>query len=229
MTGTGNDIVSLNAVNNFRAKNPRYYSKILSTSEIVLYYQSGFKHLSFENFVWLLWTIKESGYKFLQRINTDLIFSPTKFIVQQLQIPIGYTAESFDVTEIEGRGFDGKSNVVFNSTIKIGDETLFSRSIIHKELIMSIVNVDNNFENVYWGIKLINKSDSHHQSMEVRKFLVSRLQRAFQMDNLFISKSKHGIPFVQTGSKEMAISVSLSHHDHWVAYSFSSERKAVIM
>jgi len=221
MTGTGNDIVSLNAVN-ARATQPRYYSKILSTSEIVLYNEPGFTNLAFENFVWLLWSVKESAYKYFKRIKSDLIFSPTKFIVQHLQMPAEYNIANVEVREMEGRGFDRKNNIVFNSTIKIGSETFYSSSIIHREFIASVVNGDGNFENTYWGIKLINKSDPLYQSFAVREFLIKRLKRLFHLDNPVISKTPEGFPVVQDGINEREVPVSLSHHDCLVAYSFQS-------
>jgi hypothetical protein len=90
-------------------------------------------------------------------------------------------------------------------------------------MIVSVVNGDGNFKNTCWGIKLINNPDSQYQSMAVRKFLVNRLHRLFHMHNLKIGKSPYGFPIVLEGRKKIASSVSLSHHDRLVAYSFQSE------
>lgn len=156
----------------------------------------------------------------------DLIFSPTKFIVQQLQFPHGYTVGNFEATETEGIGFDTMDTKYFVDSIKgaiqLGSVTLYSRSFIYKELIVTIVNGDENFENTCWGIKFINKPDPPSQSKAVRIFLMNRLHQLFQKDNLVISKSPYGFPILLEGSEEMPISISLSHHDHFIAYSFQS-------
>jgi len=222
MNSTGNDIVSLNAINRSRTKQPGFYSKILSASEQLLYNEPEFAAIPFEHFVWLLWSIKESAFKYLQRSNPDLIFSPTKFIVQQLQMPPGYGITNLETTETEGNGFDSRANHV-KGMIKVGTATLYSRSIIYKELISSVVNGNDNFENTSWGIKLISKSHPSFQSTVAREFLVDRLSRLFQMDNCVIGKSSDGFPIVLEGKKELRIPVSLSHHDRLVAYSFQSD------
>ena len=68
MISTGNDIVALGLINKQRTCEPRFYSKILSASEQALYHQSEFTALPFEHYVWLLWSVKESTYKFLKRL-----------------------------------------------------------------------------------------------------------------------------------------------------------------
>jgi phosphopantetheinyl transferase (holo-ACP synthase) len=222
MTSTGNDIVSLNTINIARTKQSRFYSKILSDTEKALYYEAEFAAIPLENFVWLLWSIKESAYKYLQRNKPELIFTPTKFVVTQLQPPFEYNITNFAATETEGTGFD--SEKVFKGIITFGADTLYTRSLMYRELIVSVVNGDENFENTYWGIKLIDNPDPEYQSMAVRAFLINRLHRLFLLDDLTIGKNALGFPIVLNGGKETDIPVSLSHHDHFVAYSFQSAR-----
>ena len=114
--------------------------------------------------------------------------------------------------------------MVLKGIITIESDVLFSRSLVYQELIVSVVNDQSNFKNTWWGIKLIDKPDPQTQSRVVRKFLVDKLQRLFHFDELRIAKSPHGYPLVLNRNKEVGISVSLSHHDHWVAYSFSTAR-----
>ena len=221
MTSAGNDIVSLNAINSNRTKQSWFYSHILSSTEEAIYEKPEIAALPFEYFVWLLWTIKESAYKYLQRIKPDLIFSPTKFIVQELQIPSGFIVTNFEGSKTEDTGFENNSTII-KGIINVGPDTIFSRSIIYKELITSVVNGDENFENICWGIKLINKSDAQYQSTAVRQLLITRLQRLLRNDNLAIGKSPHGFPILLEGGNETTIPVSISHHDRLVAYSFQS-------
>jgi phosphopantetheinyl transferase (holo-ACP synthase) len=219
MISTGNDIISLNAINITRTKQEKFYSKILSPTEKELYNQAEFTAIPFENFVWLLWSIKESAYKYLKRYNPGLIFTPIKFTVKQLLIPSRYALTNFEATQIEGTGFNNIP--ALKGVITIGDDTFYSSSLIYRELIVSVVNDNENFENVCWGVKLIERADQEYQSTGVRGFLVEQLQEVLHLDGLQISKSSGGIPVVLKGNNELPVAVSLSHHDKLIAYSFN--------
>jgi phosphopantetheinyl transferase (holo-ACP synthase) len=218
MISTGNDIVSLNAINITRTKQEKFYSKTLSPTEKELYNQAEFTAIPFENFVWLLWSIKESAYKYLKRNNPNLVFTPVKFIVSQLLIPSWYTLANFEGMQIEGEGF---GNIpALKSVVTFGDDTLYSASLMYRDLIVSVVNWDENFENIYWGVKLIEENDATNQSIEVRKFLIDRLQHILRLDGLVMGKTSGGIPIVLNDNEELAVAVSLSHHERFVGYSF---------
>jgi phosphopantetheinyl transferase (holo-ACP synthase) len=218
MTSTGNDIVSLNAINITRTKQYRFYSKILSTAEKGLYNGPEFATVPFENFVWLLWSIKESAYKYLKRAWPDLVFIPGKFTVKQLLFPAGYTLANFEETEVESAGFDNKG--ALKGIVTFGTNTLYSRSLMYRELIVSVVNDGENFENTCWGIKLIDNPDPEYQATAVRRFLVNRLQGLYPLDELVVGKNTEGTPIVLKKGEELAVVVSLSHHECFVAYSF---------
>jgi phosphopantetheinyl transferase (holo-ACP synthase) len=219
MNSTGNDIVSLNAINISRTRQQRFYSKILAAFESTLYNQHQTK-ITFENFVWLLWSVKESAYKFLQRNNPGLVFSPTRCVVTQLEIPAEYQIIKSITPTLEGIGFDDQP--VFKSIITFGFETLYSRSIIDRDFIFSVVNRDNDFDNTGWGIKRIDNACSDSQSAEVREFLLEKLKNVLPSNNLQIIKNSHGCPILVNG--EINIPISLAHHGNWVAYSYQLER-----
>src|ERR1700740_2467205 len=105
MISAGNDVVSLAAIDITRTNQHKFYSKILSDSEIPLYNEFSLAQIPFEHFVWLLWSIKESAYKFLQRNNPGLIFTPVKFVVNDLQTIFNKRAPAFSHA-IEGIGFE---------------------------------------------------------------------------------------------------------------------------
>jgi phosphopantetheinyl transferase (holo-ACP synthase) len=218
MISTGNDIVALKAINIARTKQFRFYSKIISFAEKELYDQLVADKIPFENFVWLLWSVKESAFKFLQRITSDLVFSPSKIIIKQLVLPVQQLVTRLEGGETEGCGFDDKTS--YKCTIEFGANRLYSRSIISEELIVSVINHEDNFENTCWGLKAINSAAPAHQSKTVRSFLVNRLNGLFPDADLNISKSPSNYPILLNGSEEMAVPVSLAHHDHFVAYSF---------
>jgi phosphopantetheinyl transferase (holo-ACP synthase) len=217
MNSTGNDIVSLNAIDIIRTKQQRFYSKILAASESILYsqYQTD---ITFENFVWLLWSVKESAYKFLQRNKPDLVFSPTRCIISQLEIPAEYQITNSSITILEGTGFDKQP--ALKSVVAFGSEILYSRSIMNADFIFSVVSHDDNFDNTGWGIKRIDNASSNSQSAEVRTFLLEKLKNAFPLHQLQVHKNAHGCPVLVNGTDEMDIRVSLAHHDHWVGYSY---------
>jgi len=220
MTSTGNDIVSLATIDAARTKQYKFYSKIISGAEKALYAEPGFEAIPFELFVWLLWSIKESAYKFLKRIDPELIFTPVKFEVKQINIPAEFKLVDFSLDEAEGTGFDDR--LVLRATLSIGTNTLFSRSLLYNEAIMTVVNDIDSFDEIFWGIKKIRSADHVTQSSEVRRFLLDRLQTVKKMDNLSIAKNEEGVPFLLAGNKEIDIAISLSHHDHIIAYSFQT-------
>src|ERR1700761_9130738 len=121
MTSTGNDIVALKAINIARTKQPNFYSKILSVSEKDLYDQPFSDKIPFENFVWLCWSIKESAYKFLDRIVPDRVFSPTRTIVSSIELPTHLVLSEFD-GQAEGCGFDNKT--AYKGIVSIDDQKL---------------------------------------------------------------------------------------------------------
>jgi phosphopantetheinyl transferase (holo-ACP synthase) len=212
MNSTGNDIVSLNAIDIARTQQPRFYSKILCAAEVTLY-KARPATIPFEHYVWLLWSIKESAYKYLQRDNPHLVFSPTKFAVTQFEIPAINSP-----AQIEGIGFD--EGRVIKSTVTVRSETLYSRSLVNDEFIFSVVNDEDNFENICWGIKSIDNSNPDLQSIEVRRFLMDKLESILPHDDLIITKSEHGCPILRNGNEAINIPVSLAHHNCWIAYSF---------
>jgi phosphopantetheinyl transferase (holo-ACP synthase) len=218
---TGNDIVALQGINRQRTNHFRFYSKILSVSEQSLYYRQGFAEMPFEKFVWLLWSIKESVYKYLKRTMPGLVFSPTKIIIQRIDPPLRRTITSFTGIQWENNVNESCENF-YKSVIVFGSDIFYSRSKIHDELISTIVSDDENFENIRWGIKSIDHTDYDNQSKAVRAFTLDKLYSILPggKDNLSIGKSPLGYPVVLKEAKEMNIPVSFAHHGYFIAYSF---------
>jgi phosphopantetheinyl transferase (holo-ACP synthase) len=210
MLSAGNDIVSLSEINIARTKTEPLYSKILSVSEIALYEELK-SAILFEHYVWLLWSIKESAFKFLQRIDPELLFTPVKFEITQLHIPKSYFAVSFEGNE---------SPLIISGDVEFDNYKIYSRSVIYNELISSVVDSDKDFKSVYYAIKYIDSTVNTVQSAAVRSFLIDRLVKETRTPNLTIGKNAEGTPILFEGSKELPVPVSLSHHGHYIAYSF---------
>jgi phosphopantetheinyl transferase (holo-ACP synthase) len=214
MISTGNDIIALKAINIARTKQQNFYRKIISASEKDLYEHQLSDKLPIDVFVWLLWSVKESVYKYLQRITPELVFSPTRVIITKLSLPVSNFVERF-----EGRGFD--ENSVYKSVVSFGDHILYSRSIISEEFIFSVVNCTDDFGHIRWGIQLIDSSEPDVQSKAVREFLLEKLNLLFPGSDLLVDKSPDGYPIILNDGVEIALPVSLAHHSHYVGYSIA--------
>jgi hypothetical protein len=160
--------------------------------------------------VWLLWSIKEAAYKFLKRLDHDLIFTPVKFEVRQLHTSAEYGSVNFTRKEV----------ILFlTGVIQIDSYELYSKSFIEQEMIWSVVD-DELFSGVCSGTKLIKSTDTCIQSAEVRKFLINELKKHIEKPDLTVYKSAADVPILFSGQEQLHIPISLSHHGHYVAYSF---------
>jgi phosphopantetheine--protein transferase-like protein len=215
MKSAGNDIVALEMVNKQRTNQSRFYSKIISASEQELYHQPEIEKISFENYLWLLWSVKESVYKYLKRGIPDLVFSPTKIIIQDIAIPKVLTVEprdiQYDGSEPDEDFYRGK--VIYHSN------TLYFRAKISDAWIASVVNDDENFEAICWGVREIDDPGYKQQSQAVRAALVNKLSGYFPGD-LRVEKSEVGYPVIINDEKEIPVLASLAHDGCFVAYSF---------
>ena len=221
MISAGNDVVALTAINAARTNQYKFYSKILSGSETPLYNELSSAGIPFENFVWLLWSIKESAYKFLQRHNPALIFTPVKFVVEELHLPPAYTVEKFDAITQEGNGFNSHS--ALTGIVTFGQVKLHSSSLLYDKLISTVINDIDDFENTCWGFKLISDTSHENQSKEVRQFLIKRLKRLYGNVNFRVGKNEDGCPLLFKENEEIGIPVSLSHHENIIGYSFNQK------
>lgn len=216
MTSAGNDIVSLVSVNITRTRQPAFYKKILANFEIDQYREVYSATISFVNYVWLLWSVKEAAYKYLKRFDAGLVFSPTKFIVSELRKPVTAFDEKFNVVQLEGIGFD--ENTSWASKVGYDFEILYSRSLYYSDLLHTIVNKTEHFQKVYWGIKTITDANPEQQSDAVRGFLLNKLKRVRADNEWQIGKCKNELPIILNDNTEFP--VSFSHHGLFVAYSF---------
>lgn len=215
MKSAGNDIVALNAIDIQRTRDIRFYSKFITDNELAIYQQQS-TTLTFEIFVWLLWSIKESAYKYQQRHDAGLIFSPIKFVVEHLNIPPNFT-----LTPINGNHWDNDTPTNYiTGTVSFGNTQLYFQSYITPDLISSVVNDDEPFAQVHWGIQSIKQTDSEHQSIAVRKLALAKLRSVSNADNLRIINSDIGYPVVMEGTTPLDVALSFAHHDRWVGYSF---------
>ncbi len=217
MFSTGNDIIALDSINKQRSNDSRFYQKILSASEQLLYQQIRSANFPFENYLWLCWSVKESAYKYLKRIDPSLVFSPTKMIVQHIDLPGDKNLTQQKIGEWEGYA-SGKD--CYTGYLLFEGVTLYFRSTIDHELITTVVSEDENFKNVSWGVKAIDQTGTLHQSKAVRSFLLNRLQTILGTKNLRVDKHTVGYPIVLQENKALPLPVSFAHHGRFIGYSF---------
>ena len=199
MISTGNDIVALGSINKQRTCEPRFYSKILSVVEQQLYHQPELAALLFENYIWLLWSVKESAFKYLKRNNHQLVFSPVKINVLTVH---------------------AHPDQHYSGSLRFEQDNLFFRSIITNDWISTVVNEDDNFEYIFNDVQQIEHDDYQHQSAAVRKFALDKLNTFFEGE-FKLEKSELSLPVLMRDGELVNTPVSLSHDGYFVACSFN--------
>lgn len=216
MKSAGNDIVALRSIDKQRTRQFRFYSKILSSSEQTLYHQPRLADMPFENYVWLLWSVKESVYKYLKRSIPDLIFSPTKICIPDFRIPTVTLTNDFECSQWKTTGY---CEAFYSGKVIYGSNVFYFRSQINEDWIATVVNDDEDFENVCWGIQSIDDSSYYYQSKAARTLLLNKLNNFFSGD-LEVKKHPVGYPIILKDMQDLHIPVSLSHDGCFIAYSF---------
>jgi phosphopantetheinyl transferase (holo-ACP synthase) len=218
MISIGNDIVDLTAIDKNRTQQKAFYSKILSDTEQQLYSRSS--QIPFEIYVWLLWSAKESVYKFAKRLDPDLVFSPPRIVTQSIFEPEFSKLKDFQNDTLEGTSFD--STYTIDLEILHKGKTYYTRSFIFNELIATFAGDEPTCVQVQWGIKKIESADSDFQSQAVRHFFLDRLNPTFAGKELKITKTEVGYPIFSQGDEILDIKASFAHHGQYVAYAFGS-------
>lgn len=231
MISIGNDIVDLSAIDKHRTQQKAFYSKILSDKEQHLYSRS---QLPFEIYVWLLWSAKESVYKFAKRLNPELVFSPARIEsifepkfselknFQNLvleRIKIDTYSESKEFLNSENSGSNNISE--FNYQITYLSNTYYLRSLISDGFIATVASGSEDFSKIQWVIKHIKQANYNSQSQSVRDLAIERLEQIYPNNKISITKSEVGYPVILSNSVELDIPLSFAHHGHYVAYAFT--------
>jgi len=197
-----------------RTRKEKFFSKIICKQEIELFKSIDSSSLSFENFVWLAWSIKESVYKFCSRNNSSLLFSPTKIFINSIQLP---AKKNIPIgREMESGSLDRA--ISYCCEVSFQGSKYFTQSIINNELIFSVCNNKNDFDNICWGIKNIHDDRYENQSASVRLFTLNKLQDLFKHSDLKIEKKTAGYPVIK---QRPNIPLSFTHHGCFVGYAFA--------
>jgi phosphopantetheinyl transferase (holo-ACP synthase) len=217
----GNDIVALQCTDPERTKEERFFSKILCNEELSRFNHNIFSALSFTNFVWLGWSIKESIYKFRKRHDPDLMFSPTKIVIQKIDSPVRKNGPDIFYM-YEGVSF--YTDECYCCEVCLDSQMFYTRTLVNSELIFTVAGDTTCFDNIYWGIKNIGNDAYVQQSRAVRELSLRKLNTFFPDIHLSIEKSKAGHPVL---TQQKNIPISFTHHGNHVGYAFELNEMAL--
>lgn len=224
MISIGNDIVDLNAIDKHRTQQKVFYSKILSETEQQLFSRTT---LPPHVFVWLLWSAKESVYKFVKRLNPGLVFSPVRIeiILQSEFTEVKnshhsiYEANHLTTGQVLNSENSGSKTINFEAAHQA--QTFYLQSCITADFIATLALESPKTEHIYKGIKHIEQSDHKSQSAAVRACALERLNEVYpDQHNFSIKKSPAGYPVILKGVEETNIKATFAHHGNYVAYAF---------
>lgn len=202
MISTGNDIVSLDRINVERTNEFRFYTKILDASEKELFHPIQLQ-IPFTHYVWLLWSVKEAAYKFVKRLDSDIKFSPLKFVVTELH-------PDTMKEQIKNRFFTGR--IIFQQ------KTLFFNTEYNHSFLHTIVHHKNNFDTVFTGYATQQSDVYEQQSIAAKQLLQKDFSHRFNQ-LIHVEKNAVGYPEIYCNEKKSAIPVSISHDGFLVGYS----------
>ena len=197
MISIGNDIVSLNLTDTRRTRLPQFYNKILNAVEIEQHQRCV---LPFEQYVWLLWSIKEAVYKCAKRHNTTLLFSPKKIIVQNIT------------------GVQGGAEVTCAATCN--RVTYYGKSYVYDQVIHSIATnqTPSRLDSIHWGLQFIGDDCNENQSAQVRELTRDAVSNMFGAASISFTSADAGYPQLVINNTISELPLSFSHHGNYVAY-----------
>lgn len=187
----GNDIIDLKlAEQESNWERPRFLSKLFTTSEQKLIHES----LNPFETVWLLWSMKESGYKIYMQQRGNRIFAPLKF-------------ECCIINDTHG-------SVTFNANIYKTISTIntdYIHTISFSEQMDAISQVSPLMD-----------SSAKAQRYETYKLLKCSIAKQYNLDfeNLEIIKTAEGIPQLYFKNSLVNSSFSMSHHGEYGSFAF---------
>lgn len=216
MTSIGNDIVALHMIDPGRSQFPGFYAKILAPSEAGLHQPP----LSFPVFLWTLWSIKESVYKFVRRHEPDLVFGPTK-IIAEIFLPIAATVAGAVQSPTPAQSAIASApSSVFQSRVRFRDAVFHTRSHIFPDCISTVVSSTDDFTDVHWGLQRTGDASSVAESAAVRHYFLEELCLLYPDSIWALDKSPAGHPILLRDNQPSEIPVSFAHHGGIVGYAY---------
>jgi phosphopantetheinyl transferase (holo-ACP synthase) len=207
MNYIGNDILSLKSKQNLQSfSNPKYITKVLNNSEIMLT-----EGINLALLTSLCWSIKESAYKVLVKTGFEITFAPKMFTVNVIDMQQFIKAkkscnENLLIPEIKVTAY----GLNFYSFPEITGEYMHSVSSLKKD----------DQVNIYRNVREIR--NKKNESKEAVSFLLEAIAEKTGAcpDELDLMKNERNIPILMQKGLPLNIDVSLSHDGNYVSYAF---------
>lgn len=193
----GNDIVDLaEAQRSCDWRRPRYLEKVFTSLEQEWILSA----TNPDEWVWLLWSAKESAYKLCRRLGAEQAYAPKKLAIQSWKRLESNTYELHLQNEQRELLIVGELRDAYVHSVAM---TMYNEN--RRQNIISITN--------------------HHavQSEALRAHICQELIQTYgcRSDKEYrVEKDNDGIPWVYLGQERLDIALSLSHHGSFGAYTW---------
>ncbi len=219
----GNDVVDL-TTDTEKHLNQRFINRVLSFEE-----KTYLNHSLNENtFLWSLWACKEASYKACQKLNKQLLFSPSQFTLDNNCLSQLVNHENHK--DFHGTLQHHKATLQLKISWLTADHSehitqkipSHQPAAVHVTAIISSKTDD--WDSVQVVLRKIDDSSSYkQQSSEVRK-----LAQRLLLDNGISAKihrpplnikdyTKPGPPILMSNNTSLPHEISLSHDNEWIA------------
>ncbi|MBI2269140.1 MAG: 4'-phosphopantetheinyl transferase superfamily protein [Bacteroidetes bacterium] len=208
----GNDIVDMEDGRNLnRSGQKRFLDKLFTPSEQQLISASDMP----DHMIWVLWSIKESAYKVVNRSTGIRSYVPLSYKVQ--------LSSALLKSKMINR--ENSSGVKFlDSSISALGFKLFAKTLVTRNFIYSHASSEFSYlKHVKWNIEKTTATKPEQQSHTIResaKKHIAQTQR-IEMSEISISNDEGRPPCVQINHKSInKIDLSFTHDGPYLAYSY---------
>lgn len=190
LLSVGNDVIDLSLVQEERTIQERFYSKIITQSELKLYKEhKGLETIPFYTFIWIAWSIKESAYKFIKRNFPEVIFSPMKMEI--IKMRFSKEKELISIVKIQSHS--------------INCRTIYTSQLVHTNTFFQEIkdtesHIFYNQENVYKNV--------------TEYFLDFQKSNS----NVNIKKNENGFPELFIDDVKQESKISFSDHGSYLSF-----------
>lgn len=187
----GNDIIDIDETSRSSDwERPGFMEKIFTPKEQSIISASDDPFTT----VWQMWSMKESAYKIFIQAGGERFFNPTK---------------------IECSFVDSR-----NDQVKIDNITLKTRTLFNADYIFSTATIEQ--ADIESRIFELPENDNQKQSDFMRKQLIKDFAKINNLNcgDLEIRKIESGIPLIYCKNEILDVSISITHHGKFGAYSF---------
>lgn len=219
----GNDVIDLKlAREKHKWQRPRFLEKLFTEAEREFILDAVDPELR----VWLLWSMKESAYKIVARMEGRRFYAPKQFEceVKNKFLRKGYVPPT-SLSVHDSQNTDREVGDTLGGRITYGKSTFTTQSIITSNFIHTIAYSSQNstaqFTQKHFQTPRTNhRHQSHFTHQELLKCYAE--QTGIHPKNLSIQKDQLNIPRLFQHKKALSTHISLSHHGNYGAFAINS-------